>query len=88
MGSTKLSRYRGHFTIEACPLSQYDAHLRAILGLPISEGSLQLLNRDTNAIMLNILGDAQSKSHLRVAKQALFISGARIQFYGKGEDET
>ncbi|KAK3174891.1 hypothetical protein OEA41_002137 [Lepraria neglecta] len=85
MGSTKLSRYKGHYTIEACPLSQYDAHLRAILGLPIPEGSLQLLNRDTNAIMLNILGGAQSKSHLRVAEQALSISGARIHLYGKGD---
>jgi len=27
----------GHYTIEACSISQYDAHLRAILDLPIPE---------------------------------------------------
>lgn len=68
MSSTKLSRYRGHYTIEACPLYQLDAHLRAIFELPTPEGNLTL-NRDMNAILLNILGGAQSKSHLCVAEQ-------------------
>jgi phosphoribosylaminoimidazole carboxylase len=32
----------GHYTIEACPISQYDAHLRAILDHPISQKHLRL----------------------------------------------
>ena len=35
--------------------------------------------------MLNILGGAQSDSHLQVAQQALSIVGASIHLYGKGE---
>ena len=27
----------GHYTIKACSISQYDAHLRALLDLPIPE---------------------------------------------------
>jgi len=35
----------GHYTIEACSISQYDAHLRAILDLPIPEAGLRLRSR-------------------------------------------
>ena len=35
--------------------------------------------------MLNILGGAQSDSHLQVAQQALSIVGASIHLYGKGK---
>ena len=71
--------------MEACLLSQYDAHLRAILGLPIPEESLQFINRDTYSVMLNILGGTQWDSHLQVAQRALSIVGASIHLYGKGE---
>ena len=85
MHSSNSACCSGHYTIEACLLSQYDVHLRAILGLPIPEESLQFNNRDTYAIMFNILGGAQSDSHLQVAQQALSIVGASIHLYGKGE---
>ena len=75
----------GHYTIEACHLSQYDAHLRAILDLPIPEDGLQFINRGTSAIMLNILGGVDPKSHLYIARQALSIAGARPHLYGKGD---
>ena len=71
--------------MEACPLSQYDAHLRAILGLPIPEQSTRLITKNTVAIMLNILGGLEPKTHLRAAQQALSIPGARIHLYGKGD---
>ena len=85
MHSSNPQGCSGHYTIEACLLSQYDAHLRAILGLPIPEESLQFNNRDTYSVMLNVLGGAQSDSHLLVAKQALSISGASIHLYRKAE---
>ena len=75
----------GHYTIEACPISQYDAHIRAILGLPIPEASVDFINVNTSAIMLNILGGAQRSSHLLAAQQALSIPGARLHLYGKGD---
>ncbi|KAL8720990.1 MAG: hypothetical protein Q9225_002230 [Loekoesia sp. 1 TL-2023] len=74
----------GHYTIEACPLSQYDAHLRAILGLPISKESVGLTTHNENAIMLNILGGSDPTSHMNMAEKALTVSGARIHLYGKG----
>ena len=78
----------GHYTIEACHMSQYEAHLRAILpGLShtIKPGATELLTRDTNAIMLNILGGPKKDSHLCVAREALNIPGAKVHLYGKGD---
>jgi phosphoribosylaminoimidazole carboxylase len=71
----------GHYTIEACSLSQFDTHLRAILDLPIPLKSLELRQP---AIMLNILGGSTPDSHLKVAERALSIPNASIHLYGKG----
>jgi phosphoribosylaminoimidazole carboxylase len=73
----------GHYTIEACPISQYDAHLRAILDLPISQSQLRLREP---SIMLNILGGKTPDSHEQVARKALESPiGASVHLYGKGE---
>ncbi len=72
----------GHYTIEACPLSQYDAHLRAILDLPIPEKSLR---QREPAIMLNILGGPEPNSHLEVVKRAYLVDNACIHLYGKSD---
>ncbi|KAF2478165.1 phosphoribosylaminoimidazole carboxylase [Lindgomyces ingoldianus] len=72
----------GHYTIEACPLSQYDAHLRAILDLPVPEHGLRLREP---AVMLNILGGQTPDSHVQIAQQALESPNASIHLYGKGE---
>ncbi|KAF3393533.1 phosphoribosylaminoimidazole carboxylase [Talaromyces pinophilus] len=71
----------GHYTIEGCGLSQFDAHMRAILDLPIPPKSLELRQP---SIMLNIIGGATSDSHLRVAEHALSIPNASIHLYSKG----
>jgi phosphoribosylaminoimidazole carboxylase len=72
----------GHYTIEACPISQYEAHLRAILDLPLPASGLRLREP---AIMLNILGGNTPDSHLRVAAKALEFPNASTHLYGKGE---
>ncbi|ORY11831.1 hypothetical protein BCR34DRAFT_564738 [Clohesyomyces aquaticus] len=72
----------GHYTIEACPLSQYDAHLRAILDLPIPDAGLRLREP---AIMLNILGGRTPDSHIEIAQLAMECPNASIHLYGKGE---
>ena len=77
----------GHYTIEACHMSQYEAHVRAILpelAVTITHGSTELVTHDTNATMLNILGGPHADSHFLVAKAALRIPGAKIHLYGKG----
>lgn len=72
----------GHYTIEACTLSQYDAHLRAILDIPIPAGALQL---NQPAIMLNILGGKTPDSHIQVTHKAYENPRASIHLYGKGD---
>ena len=42
----------GHFTIEACPTSQFEQHLRSILNLPLGNTT-----HNNFAIMLNLVGD-------------------------------
>jgi len=71
----------GHYTIEACPTSQYEAHLRAILDLPISPESLTLREP---AVMLNILGGSTPDSHLQIASLALSAPRTQIHLYDKG----
>lgn len=72
----------GHYTIEACPISQYDAHLRAILDIPIPQSGLRLREP---AIMLNILGGLTPDSHVKVANEALATTTASVHLYGKGD---
>ena len=38
--------------MEACPVDQFENHLRAILGLPLGKGEMDV----GAAIMLNVLG--------------------------------
>ena len=75
----------GHYTIEACHMSQYEAQIRAILpdlADTITQGATDLVT--PAAVMLNILGGPQPDSHLLVAKAALKVPGAKIHLYGKG----
>lgn len=64
-------------------MSQYECHLRSILGLPISPESLEFLTPDINAIMLNILGGTDPNTHDVVEEKALSVIGAKIHDYGK-----
>ncbi|KAK5135707.1 hypothetical protein LTR08_004693 [Meristemomyces frigidus] len=71
----------GHYTIEACPVSQYEAHLRAVLDLPLFAEDLQLREP---AIMLNILGGDSPDSHTQFAAEALKHRRTKVHLYGKG----
>ncbi|PGG95892.1 phosphoribosylaminoimidazole carboxylase, ATPase subunit [Polytolypa hystricis UAMH7299] len=71
----------GHYTIEACGLSQFDTHLRAILDLPIPRQSLEIRQP---AVMLNLIGGSTPDSHVKVAEHALSIPNASIHLYSKG----
>lgn len=76
----------GHYTIEAADTSQYENHVRAILGLPL--GSTQL--KVPSAAMINILGLADSDTDseavvktLAPAVASLNVPGATCHLYGK-----
>lgn len=73
----------GHYTIEACPISQYDAHLRSILDIPIKQSELRIREP---SIMLNILGASTPDSAVQIAERSIAAGvGASIHLYGKGD---
>jgi 5-(carboxyamino)imidazole ribonucleotide synthase len=72
----------GHYTIEACVTSQFEQHLRAILGLPL--GSTELV---MPAVMVNLLGAEgyQGKPCFEGIDEVLSIPGVSVHIYGKKE---
>ncbi|MBV8689708.1 MAG: 5-(carboxyamino)imidazole ribonucleotide synthase [Candidatus Eremiobacteraeota bacterium] len=67
----------GHYTIDATPCSQYEQHVRAICGLPLSSPHLF-----TSAIMVNILGDGMG-NHLQGIEKLLRDPSIVLHLYGK-----
>lgn len=72
----------GHYTIEACATSQFEQHVRAILGLPL--GSTELL---IPAVMINMLGekDYYGKPIYEGIEEVMKIEGVYVHIYGKYE---
>ncbi len=72
----------GHQTISANVTSQYEQHLRAILGLPL--GATDML---TPSVMVNLLGEAgyTGPALYQGLDDLLAIDGATIILYGKKE---
>ncbi|KAI9089645.1 AIR carboxylase-domain-containing protein [Phlyctochytrium arcticum] len=75
----------GHYTTEACHTSQFEQHMRCILGLPLGSTSLKV----PAASMVNILGlgdgDAGLAETLKPCTIALSTPGATVHLYGKKE---
>ena len=69
----------GHYTIEACECSQFENHLRAILGWPLGSPRLVV----PAAAMVNLLGTRDAAGHPRGLERALTVPGARVHLYGK-----
>lgn len=66
----------GHFTIEACNVSQFEQHIRAICDLPL----IPILFHG-GAVMVNLLGD-NLQTYIRKVNQ---LEKAHLHFYGKDE---
>ncbi len=73
----------GHYTIDANVTSQFEAHIRAILDLPLPKGFTNLSTPSTHAIMLNVLGDAKPNEEVKICHRALETPGASVYLYGK-----
>ncbi|XP_031492940.1 phosphoribosylaminoimidazole carboxylase, chloroplastic isoform X2 [Nymphaea colorata] len=75
----------GHHTIESCYTSQFEQHLRAIVGLPLGDSSM----KTPAAIMYNLLGEEEGDIGFHLAhklmKRALSIPGAAVHWYNKLE---
>jgi 5-(carboxyamino)imidazole ribonucleotide synthase len=75
----------GHYTIDACDVSQFELQVRTLCGLPLTQP-----RQHSPAIMLNILGDVwfpngASEAQTPPWDQILALPGAHLHLYGKKE---
>jgi 5-(carboxyamino)imidazole ribonucleotide synthase len=70
----------GHFSLDACPTSQFEQHLRAICGLPLGDCTL----KTAGAVMVNLLGFEQAESSYPDQQQQLAkLPQTFVHWYGK-----
>lgn len=69
----------GHYTIEGCVTSQFENHIRAVLGLPL--GSPEL--RRPAVSMINLLGTSNRPAQVEEAHDALQTPNGHLHLYGK-----
>lgn len=74
----------GHYTVEGCYTSQFENHLRAIIGLPVGSTDMKY----KCAVMMNLLGERNGKSELEGYSDLIKDPMAAIHFYGKDETRT
>lgn len=70
----------GHYSIEACSVSQFELHIRSILGLPLVKPRLM-----SPAVMTNILGipNYTGEYSLTGIDKAFTVPGMKLHLYGK-----
>ncbi len=66
----------GHWTIDACPASQFELHIRAIAGLPLPPAT-----RHSDAVMKNLVGPEETA----LWPEILATPGLIPHLYGKAE---
>jgi 5-(carboxyamino)imidazole ribonucleotide synthase len=66
----------GHWTIDACPVSQFEMHIRAVAGLPLPPAS-----RHADAAMKNLVGPRD----MALWPEILATPGLIPHLYGKAE---
>ncbi|MDH6365197.1 5-(carboxyamino)imidazole ribonucleotide synthase [Enterococcus sp. PF1-24] len=69
----------GHYSIEACSISQFDAHIRGICSWPMP--NVRLLSR---ALMINILGDELKETYQLIPEKPTW----NFHYYGKAEAKS
>ncbi|SDF51772.1 5-(carboxyamino)imidazole ribonucleotide synthase [Limimonas halophila] len=65
----------GHWTLDACPASQFEQHVRAVTGLPLAPAQ-----RHSDAVMDNLLGHDADRW-----REIVHEPNARLHLYGKAE---
>ena len=72
----------GHYTMDACDVSQFDLQVRALAGLPLPQP-----RQHSPAIMLNLLGNVWFDLHGKVRtpdwQAVLTLPGTHLHLYGK-----
>ncbi len=74
----------GHYTLDACDLSQFDLQVRTLVGAPLVAPRLH-----SSAVMLNLLGDLWFSGSVHAVEPAwarvLALPGTHLHLYGKAE---
>ena len=72
----------GHFSIEMSYTSQFEQHIRAILGLPLGEAKNKI-----SGVMVNLVGEKQNNGPVKFNNidQIMTIEGVTPHIYGKKE---
>jgi len=65
----------GHWTLDACAVSQFEQFVRAVTGLPLGDPQ-----RHSDAVMTNLIGDEAAEWH-----ELLGEGNACLHLYGKAE---
>ena len=72
----------GHYTIDACDVSQFELQVRALAGLPLAAPRLH-----SPAVMLNLLGDVWLREPALDStpawREVLALPGTHLHLYGK-----
>jgi 5-(carboxyamino)imidazole ribonucleotide synthase len=70
----------GHYSIEACSVSQFEQHIRAVLDFPLSKPQLF-----APAVMVNILGPENHNGTYKIKglRELLSIPRVKLHIYGK-----
>jgi 5-(carboxyamino)imidazole ribonucleotide synthase len=72
----------GHYSIDACDVSQFELQVRCLAGLPLPEPRLH-----SSAVMINLLGDlwfdAQGGERTPPWREVLALPGVHLHLYGK-----
>ena len=72
----------GHYSVDACDVSQFDLQVRCLAGLPLTAPRLH-----SAAVMLNLLGDlwfdAAARERAPPWAEVMALPGAHLHLYGK-----
>jgi 5-(carboxyamino)imidazole ribonucleotide synthase len=68
----------GHYTLDACDVSQFDLQVRTLAGLPLTQP-----RQHSAAVMLNLLGDLWIDDATPRWDQVLALPGVHLHLYGK-----
>jgi 5-(carboxyamino)imidazole ribonucleotide synthase len=69
----------GHYTIEGCTTSQFEQHLRAVLGWPLGRPTLLA----PAVVTVNVVGPADGSDPAARIARGLAVPGAHVHLYGK-----
>ncbi|MFZ2308125.1 MAG: 5-(carboxyamino)imidazole ribonucleotide synthase [Rhodoferax sp.] len=70
----------GHYSMDACDVSQFELQVRTLAGLPLTQPRMH-----SPSIMLNLLGDIWPDGGTPAWAQVLALPGTHLHLYGKAK---